>query len=469
MNKQKQKDGQITKISLEERKTTYKEVSLGFTEEEALIEAKRCLQCKNAPCIKGCPAGVDVKSFINFVKEKDYSGAIDKIKETNSLPGVCGRVCPQEEQCQVSCVFNKTGHPIKIGYLERFVADWELANKKEFTQHKFSESPLSKIKVAIFGAGPAGLTCAADLAKSGFEVHIFEALHKLGGVLTYGIPEFRLPKTIVQKEIDYIKSLGVNIINDFVVGRTKTIDDLREEGFKAFFIGVGAGLPWFLNIPGENLNGVYSANEFLTRINLMKSYRFPEYDTPVKVGKKVGVFGAGNVAFDCSRCALRLGAEEVHIIYRRSKHEMPARKEEIENAVEEGIILDELVTPLEVLSDGAGNVKGVKCIKNILGEPDASGRRAPVPVANSEFVINIDTVIVAVGTSVNPLLISTIKNLEMTKKGYIKVNDKFQSSIPNVFSGGDIVSGSATVISAIQQAKQAAQAMKEFLIPMGGV
>lgn len=453
--------GQITKISLDERKTTFKEVSQGFNEEETLKEAARCVQCKASPCSKGCPAGINVKEFIRFIREKKYAEAIGEIRKTNSLPAVCGRVCPQEEQCQLACIFNKKGNPIQIGYLERFVADWEL--KSDQRPKIKDQRPKKSIKVAVIGSGPAGLTCAADLAKYGYDVYLFEALHKTGGVLVYGIPEFRLPKLIVQKEADYIKTLGVTIVTDFVAGKTKTIDDLRNEGFKAFFVAVGAGLPQFLNIPGENLNGVYSANEFLTRVNLMKGYRFPEYDTPVKIGKKVGVFGAGNVAFDCTRCALRLGAQEVHIVYRRTRDEMPARIEEIHNAEEEGIIFDLLVTPKEIISDGNGNVQGVKCIKNQLGEPDSSGRRSPVPIPGSDFILDIDTIIVAVGTNANPLLISTINNLKLNKKGYIEVNQDCQSSIADIFAGGDIVNGSATVISAISQARVAAMGMKKYL------
>lgn len=453
----------IRKITLGEIKTTFKEVSLGLNEQEVLKEASRCLQCKNAPCKDGCPAGVDIKEFIRLIREGDYKKSIDKIKETNNLPGVCGRVCPQEEQCQVSCILNKKGNPIKIGYLERFVADRELANKNTEpnpvpTKHK------NKAKVGVIGSGPAGLSCSADLAKAGLEVHLFEALHKPGGVLQYGIPEFRLPKGIVEKEVESIESLGVVVEKDAVIGRTYTIDELRQKGFAAFFIGVGAGLPRFLNIPGENLNGVYSANEFLTRVNLMKAYRFPDYDTPINVGKNVGVFGAGNVSFDCARSSLRLGADKSHIIYRRSRKEMPAREEEIENAQQEGVEFDILTSPKEILSDGKGRVKGVRCIKNELGEPDSSGRRKPVPIEGSEFTLDIDTAIVAIGTSANPLLISMIEGLELNKRGYIKVNDNFQSSVPDIFAGGDIVSGSATVISAIQQAKSAAQAIVDYVL-----
>ncbi|MCP4653254.1 MAG: NADPH-dependent glutamate synthase [Candidatus Omnitrophica bacterium] len=458
--------GHITKISLDERKTTFKEVSCGFTESEAIKEARRCLGCKAAPCSKGCPADIDVRAFIGLIAEKDYQGAIDKIKENNALPGVCGRVCPQEEQCQLTCILNKKGDPIQIGYLERFAADWELEqtiDQRPETKDNKPKTEDQKFKIAVVGAGPAGIACAADLVKQGYDVHLFEALHKPGGVLVYGIPEFRLPKNIVDKEMEYVQSLGVKYHPNFIVGRTKTIDGLRSEGFRAFFIGVGAGLPRFLNIPGENLNGVYSANEFLTRVNLMKAYRFPEYDTPISIGKRVGVFGGGNVAFDCVRCALRLGAKHVSIVYRRTRDEMPARNEEIENAEEEGIDFEILVAPKEVLSDDQGNVKGVVCIKNELGEPDSSGRRRPVPIEGSEFVLDIDTVIVAVGTSANPLLISTVKGLELNKWGYIATDEKCQTSASDIFAGGDIVSGSATVISAIQQAKLAAKSIKEYL------
>ena len=451
--------GKISKITLEQRRTSFKEVSCGFSEQEMLKEANRCLQCKNSPCNNGCPAGIDVREFIRLMREKDYQGAIDKIKDANALPGVCGRVCPQEEQCQLTCLLNKTGNPIQIGYLERFVADWELSKGRPLHGHK----PEKDTKVAVIGAGPAGMTCAADLAKKGYDAHLFEALHKTGGVLTYGIPEFRLPKLIVEKETEYIESLGVTVSTNFVVGRTATIEDLREQGFKAFFIGVGAGLPWFLGVPGENLNGVYSANEFLTRVNLMKSYLFPQYDTPIEVGKRVAVFGGGNVAFDCARSALRLGAEQVSIVYRRTRKEMPARNEEIENAEQEGIKFELLISPKEIISDGKGNIKGIICIKNELGEPDSSGRRRPVPIKGSDFTIEVDTIVVAIGTSANPLLISTLKGVELTNKGYIKVDDNCRTSVADIFAGGDIATGSATVISAIAAGRTAARAMDEYL------
>jgi glutamate synthase (NADPH) small chain len=453
--------GQITKLTLSERKTTFREVSCGFNEEEAIKEAGRCLQCKASPCSTGCPAGIDVKEFIHCIREKNYPGAIAKIREANSLPAVCGRVCPQEEQCQLACILNKKGHSIQIGYLERFVADRELTSGQRLTTP--DRKPEKNVKIAVIGSGPAGLSCAADLARVGFDVHIFEALHRCGGVLVYGIPEFRLPKSIVAKEVEYIKTLNVKVNLDFVAGKTRTIDDLRREEFKAFFIAVGAGLPQFLNIPGENLNGVYSANEFLTRVNLMKAYDFPHHHTPIKIGKKIAVFGAGNVAFDCTRCALRLGAEEVHIVYRRTRNEMPARIEEVENAEEEGVIFDLLVSPKEILADKNGNVTGVVCVKNELGQPDASGRRSPIPIAGSDFVLDADTVIVAVGTKANPLLISAIKDLALSKNGYIQTNQKSQTSIPDIFAGGDIVTGSATVISAINHGRAAAKSITEYL------
>ncbi|UCG35773.1 MAG: NADPH-dependent glutamate synthase [Candidatus Omnitrophota bacterium] len=463
--KRKKPEGQITKIPLKQRRRTFTEVSRGFSLPEALKEACRCLQCKEPMCKAGCPAGIDIKEFIRLIQEKNYMGAVKKIKETNNLPGVCGRVCPQEEQCQLYCILKNKGNAIKIGYLERFVADWELEHAVQYrVAHIQQQKPT---KVAVIGSGPAGLTCAADLVQEGFEVHLFEALHKPGGVLVYGIPEFRLPKHIVNEEVDYIESLGVAVHKNFLVGRTKTIDELKNEGFKAFFIGVGAGAPKFLGIPGEILNGVYSANEFLTRVNLMKGYRFPEYDTPVTVGKIVGVFGGGNVAFDCARSALRLGAAKVCMIYRRTETEMPARDEEIENAKEEGIKLRLLVSPKEFIADKKGNIKGVRCIKNKLGEPDSSGRRSPVPIQGSKFTIKIDTAIVAIGTMANPLLLQTIPGLELTSKGYINVNDNYQTSVPDIFAGGDIVSGSATVISAIQQAKLAAKSIKDYLSASG--
>lgn len=450
--------GKIKKISAKARRTTFNEVSLGLSLKEARKEAERCLQCKNPTCIQGCPLKIDIKEFIRLITLKDYYSALKKIREKNPLPGVCGRVCPQEELCQQTCVLNKRGSPIKIGYLERFSSDFggEAQVKKADTKKR-------RYKVAVVGSGPAGLTCAYELINMGFSVTVFEALHKPGGVLIYGIPEFRLPKAIINKEIEWIKRLGVEVRTNFAVGKTRTIEELKKDGFIAFFIAVGAGAPVFLNIPGENLSGVYYANEFLTRTNLMKGYLFPSYHTPVTVGRKVAVIGAGDVAFDCARTALRLGASEVCIVYRRTEEEMPARIEERGNAKEEGVKLILLTSPQRFIPDSKGNVKGIICVKNKLGEPDASGRRRPVPIPNSEFEISVDTIIIAIGTQVNPLLISTIKGLKLTKKGYIAVNDEFQTSIPYVFAGGDIVSGTATVVSAIHQAKCAASGIKKFL------
>ena len=457
--------GKITKLPLSERKKSFKEVSQGFSQNQALKEAERCLQCKDPLCKIGCPAGINIKSFIQSIREHKYAQAIKKIKEANNIPGVCGRVCPQEKQCQMHCILNRSGSPIQIGYLERFVADWEFnVNFRHSGACKYDKNGSSnKLKVAIIGSGPAGLSCAGDLAKKGFEVYLFEALHKPGGVLVYGIPEFRLPKAIVERELIYVKSLGVKIITNFLAGRTKTIEDLRSGGFKAFFISIGSGSPRFLNIPGENCNNIYSANEFLTRINLMKSYLFPQYTTPVIVGKKIGVFGAGNVSFDCARCALRLGAKEVNIIYRRSEKEMPARNEEIENAKEEGVKIILLTSPLKFLSDDRTNLKAIQCVKNKLGLPDGSGRRYPVAIAGSNFTMEFNTAVVAIGTLANPLLLSVTDGLALTHKGFIKIDHNYQTSISDIFAGGDIVSGSATVIDAIAQAKGAALSIEHFL------
>ena len=449
----------MRKIPLEERRKTFKEVALGFKKEEAIKEAKRCLQCKTPSCIKGCPVEIDIKGFIKFIAQGKFKEAIKKIREKNSLPAVCGRVCPQENLCERSCVLNKKGAPIKIGYLERFVADWERKNKKK-TKPKLKKR--RKEKIAVIGSGPAGLVFSSEMAKRGFRVTLFEALHKVGGVLRYGIPEFRLPKKILDREIEYIKSLKVEIRTDFFVGKTKSIEELKKEGFKLFFLAIGAGSPKFLGIEGENLNQVYSANEFLVRINLMKSYLFPRYHTPIKIGEKVGVIGAGNVAFDCARVALRLG-KEVFIIYRRGKEEMPARKEEVENAKEEGVKFIFLATPKKIISDEKGNVKGIICLKNELREKDSTGRRIPYPLEGSEFLVELDTVIVAIGTKPNPLIKKIVPDIELTEDGYIKVNEYFQTSVPYIFAGGDIVSGNATVINAIYQAKKAAFFAEKFL------
>jgi len=453
-----------------DRIKNFNEVPYGYSEEEAVKEAARCLQCKNPPCVKGCPADINIPAFIKAIKEKRFTDAITVIKNTNNLPAVCGRVCPQEDQCEKQCVLMKAGKAINIGALERFAADWERehssksATKERNTQYDIRNTK----KVAVIGSGPAGLTCAADLAKMGYSVTVFEALHKPGGVLVYGIPEFRLPKEIVQKEVDEIEKLGVEVKLNYVVGKTGIVDDLKKKGYKAFFIASGAGLPHFLGIPGEDLNGVYSANEFLTRVNLMKAYRFPEYDTPVNVGKKVAVIGAGNVAMDSARCALRLGAEKVHIVYRRTEAEMPARLDEIHHAKEEGIEFHLLTTPMKIVGDEKGNVKKLVCLQNKLGDPDDSGRRSPVPIEGSEFEIEMDTVIIAIGNGPNPLLLGTVKGLELTRKGNVKADDKGRTSLPDVFAGGDIVTGSATVIAAMGAGKQAAKAIDEYLRSMNG-
>jgi len=397
------------------RRRNFNEVALGYTEEQALAEANRCLQCKNAPCVKGCPVEIDIPAFIKLIRERKFDEAIKKIKEKNSLPAICGRVCPQEEQCQKQCTLGKISDPVSIGRLERFVADWE--RQKEF--NILEKPPPTGKKVAVIGAGPAGLTAAADLAKFGHEVVIFESLHLPGGVLIYGIPEFRLPKSIVQAEVEYIKKLGVQIRTNHLIGRTYTIPELLKRGFDAVFIGTGAGLPQFLGVPGENLGGIYSANEFLIRVNLMKSYAFPEYDTPIRIGKHVVVIGGGNVAMDSARSALRLGAEEVCIVYRRSREELPARKEEVENAEEEGITCKFLAAPTRFIGDDKGWVKAMECICMELGPPDESGRRRPVPVKGSEFVMDVDTVIVAIGRTPNPIIQRTTEGLEVTKWGTI--------------------------------------------------
>ena len=443
----------------EVRARNFNEVALGYTEDMALEEASRCLGCKKPSCVKGCPVEIDIPAFIEFIKEGKYREAIDKIKEKNSLPAICGRVCPQEEQCEINCILAKKYEPVAIGRLERFVADLERASGE--LKVKKPRKTMGK-KVAIIGSGPAGLTAAADLTRMGYGVTIFEALHKAGGVLTYGIPEFRLPKDIVAAEIDYIRMLGVEIKVDYVIGATITSKEIID-AFDAVFIATGAGLPWFMGIPGENLTGVYSANEFLTRSNLMKAYLFPEWDTPIKVGRKVAVVGGGNVAMDSARTALRLGAEEVYLLYRRGEEELPARKEEAENAKEEGIIFRLLTNPVEVIGND-GRVSAVKCIRMELGEPDESGRRRPVPVPNSEFVIDIDVIVMAIGQGPNPMLTTSTPGLELNKNGYIVVDEEMQeTSIKGVFAGGDIVTGAATVISAMGAGKRAARSINAYL------
>lgn len=445
-----------------ERAKNFFEVPYGYSPEEAIEEASRCLNCLKPACRNGCPVSVNIPVFIKLIKEGRFIEAAWKIKEDNALPAVCGRVCPQEIQCESMCVLNKKGQPIAIGNLERFVADYE----REYGEIKLPErkKPTGK-KVAIIGSGPGGLTCAADLIKNGHDVTIFEALHKPGGVLIYGIPEFRLPKVIVEKEVEYIKSLGVEIVLNAVIGKLHTIDELLNEmGYDACFIATGAGLPIFLGIPGENLNGIYSANEFLTRANLMKAYLFPEYDTPIKRGKRVAVFGGGNVAMDAARVALRLGAEKVYLIYRRSENEMPARKAEIHHAKEEGIEFLFLTNPVRFIDDGKGNLSAVECIKMELGEPDESGRRKPIPVEGSEFTISIDVAIPALGTRSNPLLLKTIPDIKLNNRGYIIADEKTgMTSKPGVFAGGDIVTGSATVILAMGAGKKAAYGINEYL------
>ncbi|WP_286078654.1 NADPH-dependent glutamate synthase [Faecalibaculum rodentium] len=439
------------------RITNFDEVALGYTEAMAREEAERCLHCRHRPCVNGCPVNVNIPEFIEKVKEGEYEDAYQIIALTSSLPAVCGRVCPQESQCEKYCVRGIKAQPVGIGRLERFVADWHRENSGEHAERPASNGR----KVAVVGAGPAGLTAAGDLARRGYDVTIFEALHVAGGVLMYGIPEFRLPKAIVQKEIETLKDLGVEIVTNFVVGRSDTIDALMEQGFEAVFVGSGAGLPNFMGLPGENLKGVYSANEFLTRINLMKAYREGS-PTTVQHPKKTVVVGGGNVAMDAARCARRLGSE-VHIVYRRSLEELPARKEEVEHAMEEGIIFDLLCNPVEVLGTEDGWIRAVKCVCMELGEPDASGRRRPVVIPGSEFVIDADCMIMAIGTSPNPLIRSTTEGLDVNRRGCLVVDEHEQTSREGVYAGGDAVTGAATVISAMGAGKKAAAAMDAWL------
>jgi len=445
------------------RSRNFDEVALGYSEEQAIEEAGRCIQCKKPGCIKGCPVEVNIPEFIKAVHEGDMPEAARIIKSTNSLPAICGRVCPQETQCEVACALNKKGAPSAIGRLERYVADWERAHPEVGEKQKEHVAFNGK-KVAIVGSGPAGLTCAADLTKLGYKVTIFEAFHVAGGVLMYGIPEFRLPKDVVQAEVDYVRSLGVEIKLDHVIGKIATVDELLQNGYDTIFLAPGAGAPMFLNIPGENLSGVYSANEFLTRTNLMKAYRFPEYDTPIKAGGRVAVIGGGNVAMDASRCALRLGAEEVHLIYRRSEVEMPARAEERENAKEEGVIFRLLTNPDCFIGDEQGKVKAVECYEMELGEPDESGRRRPIRKQGTEFTVPVDTVIVALGTSPNPIVPSTTGGLELTRWGTVKADeDTGRTSKDRVWCGGDMATGAATVISAMGAGKRAAADIDAYL------
>jgi glutamate synthase (NADPH/NADH) small chain len=446
----------------EDRVKNFNEVPFGYTPEQARLEAGRCLQCKKPKCIDGCPVEIDIPAFIQLIYDGDFVGAARKLKEQNSLPAVCGRVCPQEDQCEKVCILGKKDEPVAVGRLERFAADWERAQGEIEIPPK--DPPTGK-RVAVVGSGPAGLTVAGDLIKKGHEVIIFEALHKTGGVLVYGIPEFRLPKAIVQAEVDYLAKLGVEIQVDYVIGRIKTIDELFKEGYDAFFLGLGAGLPLFMGIPGENFCGIYSANEYLTRSNLMKAYLFPEYDTPIARGKNVAVLGAGNVSMDSARTAIRLGADKVRIVYRRSRVEMPARIEEIERAEEEGVEFHLLTTPTHFLGDDNGWVTGMECIRMELGEPDESGRRRPIPIKGSEFTMDCDLVVVAIGAGANPLLPTTTPGLDLNKRGYIVADEEVgKTTKKGVWAGGDIVTGSATVILAMGAGRKAANSIHDYLM-----
>lgn len=442
------------------RNKNFDEVALGYTPEMAMEEARRCLHCKHKPCVGGCPVNVPIPEFIEKVAEGDFEAAYQVITRENALPAICGRVCPQEDQCEGRCVRGIKGEPVGIGRMERFVADYHMAKGDT----SITEIEKNGIKCAVIGCGPSGLTCAGELARKGYDVTVFEALHKPGGVLSYGIPEFRLPKELVAKEIENVEKLGVKIETNVIVGKSITVDELMEDGYNAVFIGSGAGLPKFLNIPGENLLGVYSANEFLTRVNLMKAFKFPEAPTPVKTGKRVAVVGAGNVAMDAARTAKRLGAEEVYIVYRRSEAECPARKEEVHHAKEEGIIFKFLNNPCAILGDANGQVTGIEIIKQELGEPDASGRRRPMPIEGSNYVIDVDSVIISVGTSPNPLIRSTTPGLETESWGGIIVDEaSMESSKDSVYAGGDAVTGAATVILAMGAGKTAAAAIDKKL------
>ena len=441
------------------RATNFEEVCLGYNEEEARAEASRCLKCKNPKCVGGCPVSIDIPGFIKEVQEGNYEEAAKVIAKSSALPAVCGRVCPQESQCEGQCIRGIKGEPVGIGRLERYVADWSMKNRED----KIEKPKTNGHKVAVIGAGPAGLTCAGDLAALGYEVTVFEALHAAGGVLMYGIPEFRLPKAIVQKEVKHLEALGVEIKTDMVMGKVLSVDDVFEMGYEAIFVGTGAGLPSFMNIPGEGLVGVYSANEFLTRINLMKAY-LDEYDTPIIRPKKVAVCGGGNVAMDAARSALRLGAEEVYIVYRRAEEQMPARVEEVHHAKEEGVIFHLLTNPVAIHGDKDGRVTSIECIKMELGEPDASGRRRPIPVEGSNYEIPVDCVVMAIGNSPNPLIRTTTKGIEANKHGCLIVNEEtMQTTREGVYAGGDAVTGAATVILAMGEGKEAAASIDKYI------
>jgi len=443
------------------RRNNFDEVALGYDEDAAVSEASRCLACKNKPCVAGCPVEVDIPGFIARIRRREIAAAIGIIKKTNCLPAVCGRVCPQEAQCEKFCVLGKKGEPVAIGRLERYVADREAAAGR--VEEPVRE-PLTGLRAAVVGAGPAGLTVAAELARLGHSVTIYEAFHKAGGVLVYGIPEFRLPKAIVEREVEYVRKLGVEVRTNAVIGRTLMIDELFAQGADAVFVGVGAGLPFFLNIPGENSLYVYSANEYLTRANLMKAYLSPAYDTPIRRGRSVVVVGGGNVAMDAARTAVRLGADEVRLVYRRSRAEMPARAEEIGHAQEEGVVLELLSKPIRIVADDEKRVKAVECVRMRLGEPDASGRRRPIPIPSSEFEIEADTFIVAVGAGANPLLTSSTPDIETNTRGYILADPETgRTSREGLYAGGDIVTGAATVILAMGAGLRAARAMHEYI------
>jgi glutamate synthase (NADPH/NADH) small chain len=453
----------MTKQDPKTRGKNFNEVALGYSADQAEAEASRCLQCPKHPCTDGCPVEIDIPGFIKAVLDDTMPEAVRILKDKNSLPGICGRVCPQETQCEQACSLAKKGAPIAIGRLERYVADWERANIGELNSGAKPQRPTDK-RVAVVGSGPAGLVVAADLAKLGHSVTLFEALHVAGGVLMYGIPQFRLPKEIVQAEVAYVASLGVKIELDSVVGKVMTLDEMLASGYHAIFLGTGAGAPMFMDIPGENLNGIYSANEFLTRVNLMKAYKFPEYDTPVLVGKRVAVIGGGNVAMDSARCALRLGADDVYIIYRRSDVEMPARREEVENAQEEGIHFKLLTNPKRYVGNESNWVVGIECYEMELGEPDESGRRRPIAKEGSEFILDVDMVVAALGTRPNPLIAQTTPDLKTTRWGTVVADETTGNTMKDrVWAGGDIVTGSATVISAMGAARRAARDMNEYL------